>query len=177
MELESGNQIINCEKKVSDGKNIITFTRYTIDMCQTLKNIINDCPILDDAIELGYEVGTLKLVNKYCQYNFHRHVRNKYRTSEIRDKEVLTLLEKSDFENLLDNYQLTAWEINFFQELKMTDIFALIKCADFLNNELLINACSKYIASVIKELKTPEEIKKMFRIPTPDREIILETIY
>lgn len=130
----------------------------TIVYSQVVKEMI-DCDDYDDEM-VECEVNMLNVSNQelrriidYCEY----HVAGK--GDKLKEVDPIEApLKSKDISEIVPE-----WYANFITPLCNDDVFKLMKAANYMHVETLIELCSAYIGTKIKG-KSPEEIRKTFGI-------------
>ena len=133
----------------ADGK-VHCMTEEISSTCQTIKDILSDCPDCTDPIPLKNVSGqSLQDVIEFASYH-------------IANPDTYALDEyKSD--------DICSWDVEFFARKDMDSIFLILLDSNFLAYEELVETLCKLIASKIKNM-TPREIMETFNIePEPEK--------
>ena len=105
----------------------------------TLKDMITLTSSTDDVIPIEVDATTLKM--------------------------VICWVEKHIHDDAASNHLIGFWDFQFFHELEKSNsqIFDIMKAANYLNIEPLLNLCCKVIASKLKG-KSEIEMREMFSL-------------
>ena len=135
-------------------QQVFTVDREIAEMSGTIKNILEDCPVLEAPIPLPTSAKILEKVIEYCIYH--------------RDNPE-TVEEKPEDQYRTDN--ISDWDKKFCS-VDQPVLFELIIAANFLDIKPLLDVTCKTVANMIKG-KTPQEIRDTFGIKndfTPEEE-------
>mmetsp|Transcript_2659 Transcript_2659/g.3550 ORF Transcript_2659/g.3550 Transcript_2659/m.3550 type:complete len:168 (-) Transcript_2659:34-537(-) len=140
----------------SGDSQTFTIEREIAEMSGTIKNILEDCPILDAPIPLPTSAKILEKVLEYCKYH---HA----------NPDASVVEEKPEDQYRTDN--ISDWDKKFC-EVPHATLFELIIAANFLDIKPLLDVTCKTVANMIKG-KSPQDIRDTFGIKndfTPEEE-------
>lgn len=131
--------------------------------CVSLKNILED---LDEDDESPIPLSTIDKSTMEYVCRFIGELKELGIKEEMTEEEQITFRERD----------ATEEEKKFFQFEDESQSFALILAANFLDNRPLLHSTAKYIANKMMG-KTPEELKKMYKIERDFTDEEKEAVY
>ncbi|KAJ3432330.1 s-phase kinase-associated protein [Anaeramoeba flamelloides] len=137
-------------KLVSSDSQEFEVDREVAAMSQTIKNLLEAIEDENTAIPIENVKGEiLERVIHYCEHHYN-HPSPKNLTEN-----------ENEYERRTDDIE--PWDQTFCN-VEQPILFELILAANYLDIKPLLDVCCKTVANLIKECRSPEEIRKRFKI-------------